>query len=98
MDANDVEMRATELAYEHATGRVAAYAEIPDEDRSRILAEVRERAERIERFVLHDMLTKKTSEGRFTPRRFALPALATFVIMAAVVGVGYLILKLLRLA
>jgi len=82
MAASETEMRAAELVYERDHGHKIEYSEIPIEEREQILREIRTRVLRIEQFVTHEMLDKKLSEGRRTPRRHQLVAFTAMVIIA----------------
>jgi hypothetical protein len=60
-----------------------AYADIPENRRSEALRQVRLREIEIEHLMTHDMLDRKVSEGRWTPRRQMLVMLAVLAVFMA---------------
>jgi len=87
VDVTESEMRAAEIVYKRDHGVAVSYSQIPEEDREAILREITARVLQIEQFVAHDMLDRKVSEGRFTPRRHMIVAFAVGVIMCIVIGI-----------
>jgi len=94
MDANETEKRAAELVYERDHGLKVSFLEIPEEEKARILKEIRARAMRIEQFVTHDMLVEKIGEARRTPRRHMVAAIVSGFMMLVLVLVALGLAKL----
>ena len=72
---SEVEAEAMAIVWANEGGS----GEPSEEDQVRILAQIRERAARIEEFVREDMLMAKMREGRRNPRRHELIAFALFM-------------------
>jgi hypothetical protein len=98
MDVTDTEMRAAELVYERDYGEKVAFSDIPEEERGRIIQEIRDRVERIERFVTQDILVKKIGKSPLAPRRVAAPALLSFLVIGAILLIALVVLHFIGLA
>jgi len=84
-EATEPEKRAAEIVYKRDSGLAVGFNEIPDEDCQRILKEIRTRVLLIEQHVTHDMLDRKLSEGRWTPRRQIIVAFVFGLILLVVI-------------
>ncbi len=82
MNATEAEMGAAEMVYERETTRKVSFGDIPSDDQDRILKEIRARMLAIEQFATHDMLVRRIGEGRRTPRRHMLVALAALIVFS----------------
>jgi len=88
MELTPNEMRAIEIVYERETHRTVPFAEIPDDDRARIVKQIEGREASVEWFATHNMLDLKISEGRRFPRRHLIAAMGFLAIMCVLIAIG----------
>lgn len=83
-EMSEVEVEAMALVWANEGG----VGEPSEEDQARMLAQIRERATRIEEFVREEMLMPKMSEGRRNPRRHERAVFFMLVALFVVAGLA----------